>query len=265
MSHIVAIDAGGTNLRVARVDTETHAISQRRQIATPTGGDEVLRACQELVRSVADGHTTAIGIGVPELVDQDGQVVSAANWDWRETDLESAFDAIAPTQVVSDVWAAALAEATLGAGRGCDSFFYVSIGTGISSTLVIHGRPWAGHTGRAILLGAPLVESIASGRAIAKVTGLPSAEDAFADRAAQGAITKAADALGLELARAVHLLDPERVVLGGGLGMDARYRELISTALRRQIDSTYAAPPTIVAADLGDDAGLLGAALAVAR
>jgi hypothetical protein len=71
----------------------------------------------------------------------------------------------------------------------------------------------------------------------------------------------AADALGLEIARAVHLLDPAALVLGGGLGLNDRYRALVTAAIERCIDRTYANLPAVVPAELGENAGIVGAAL----
>jgi predicted NBD/HSP70 family sugar kinase len=72
---------------------------------------------------------------------------------------------------------------------------------------------------------------------------------------------QAAAVLGLELARTVHLLDPAAVVLGGGLGLNDRYRELVTAAIERCIDRTYANLPAVVPAELGENAGIVGAAL----
>ncbi len=261
MTTIVGIDAGGTKLAAGRVDLATGAVSDRRVIDTHAerGGQAVLADVVELARSVM-GDAQAIGIGVPELVDAAGRIRSAANWDWRELDLAAAFAELPPVRIVSDVHAAALAESRLGAGRACGSFLYVSVGTGISSSFVLDGRPWSGADGRAILLGAPLVEEQASGPAIARAAGTQTAQEAFADPACAPVIRAAADALGLELARAVHLLDPGAIVVGGGLGLNDTYRLLVTEALAAAIDPTYANLPPVLPAQLGELAGIVGAA-----
>lgn len=260
---VVGIDAGGTKIAVGRVDESTGAVTGLRRVETRAdrGGDAVLADVVALARELADG-ASAIGIGVPEMVDADGRMRSAANWDWRDADLATAFDGLPPTRIVSDVHAAALAEARFGAGRAAASFLYVSVGTGISTSFVLAGRPWLGADGRAIVLGAPLVEDAASGPAIARAAGRATAEEAFADPACAQAIATAAAALGLELARAVHLLDPGLLVFGGGLGLDERYRGLVADAMRASIDARYANLPGVVPAGLGESSGIIGAALA---
>lgn len=261
MTAIVGIDAGGTKVAAGLVDIATGAVSDQRVIDTHAerGGQAVLDDVVGLARSLG-GEAQAIGIGVPEMVDATGRIRSAANWDWRELDLTAAFAGLPPVRIVSDVHAAALAESRLGAGREFDSFLYVSVGTGISSSFVLDGRPWSGADGRAILLGAPLVEEQSSGPAIARAAGTQTAQEAFADPAHAPVIHAAASALGLELARAVHLLDPGAVVLGGGLGLNETYRALVAEALAMAIDPTYANLPPVVPAQLGELAGIIGAA-----
>ena len=262
MTTIVGIDAGGTKLAAGRVDVETGAVADRIEQPTDAGrgGTAVLADVATLARELS-ADAAAIGIGIPEMVDGNGQVRSAANWDWRALDLAAPFDGLPGVRIVSDVHAAALAEARFGAGRHHASFVYVSVGTGISSSFVLAGAPWPGHDGRAILLGAPLVEDQASGPAIARAAGTSSAEAAFAAPACDAVIAAAAGALGHELARAVHLLDPAAVVLGGGLGLNPRYRALITAATERCIDPAYANLPAILPAELGENAGIVGAAL----
>lgn len=262
MTVIVGIDAGGTKLAAGRVNATTGEVTNRQVCASGAsrGGDAVLADVVALARTLAT-DAAAIGIGLPEMVDAVGHVRSAANWDWRDCDLATPFTGLPPVRIVSDVHAAALAEARFGAGRAHASFLYVSVGTGISTSFVHDGRPWLGHDGRAILLGAPLVEDRASGPAIARAAGTATAEEAFADVAHTATIEAAAGALGLELARAVHLLDPAAIVVGGGLGLNDRYRELTAAAMRAAIDTTYASAPPVMAAALGDNAGLIGAAL----
>jgi predicted NBD/HSP70 family sugar kinase len=75
-------------------------------------------------------------------------------------------------------------------------------------------------------------------------------------------IETAASALGLEIARLVHATDPGLIVLGGGLGLNERYRALVEAAVGASIDSTYANAPRVVSAALRENVGIIGAALA---
>ena len=201
----------------------------------------------------------AVGLAVCELVDPRGRVRSAETVDWRATHL-GGFD-----RVESDVRAAALAEARFGAGRDEPDFLYVSVGTGISHCLMSDGRPRVGVRGSAIGTGAPLVEQWSSGLALARRTGHRSAEDALADPAAQPVIADAAERLGLVLAALVNALDPGAVVIGGGLGLHDGYRARVTAALRGAVYDDDARGLPVLPAGLGQDAAVIGAALAAAR
>ena len=93
MSLIVGIDAGGTKLAAALVDVGNGRLLDRRDAPTERlrGGDAVLADCVALAKQVVGDHVVeAIGIGVPELVSPQGQIESAANWDWRDGRWKSA-------------------------------------------------------------------------------------------------------------------------------------------------------------------------------
>jgi len=262
---VVGIDAGGTKLAAAVVEVGEGRILQRCEALTHRlrGGDAVLADCVELAKKVKGTRDiAAIGIGVPELVSPGGQITSAANWDWRDGSWRSVLAAVAPVHVESDVRAAALAEARFGAGRGLSSFLYVTIGTGISHTLVIGGLPWRGARGNAIVSGAPAVEEVASGLALAARAGKARAEDVLASPADELIVTEAVRALGIELARLVNATDPEAVVIGGGLGLASGFRERIVEKMRRQIYSDSTRDLAVIPSALGVDAGVIGAALA---
>ncbi len=93
------------------------------------------------------------GISLCELVDLAGNVTSGYTVDWQELPVQAIFtEQVAPAVVEADVRAHALAEATFGAGRGLASFVYIAVGTGISSCLVLDGRPYAGTHGNALVL-----------------------------------------------------------------------------------------------------------------
>ena len=244
MELIAGIDVGGTKIAGGLVDPESGTVTRR--IEQRTGAERgplvVLADCVALARKLG---ASRVGLGLCEMVGLDGRPQSAVTVDWRRTDVSGAFPV--PCTVSSDVVAAAVAEASFGAGRGLGSLLYVSIGTGISHCFVQGGVPWLGARGGAIVTGAPMIEEVASGKALAGATG--------EQRRA------AARALGLSLAALVGALDPEALVVGGGLGLDAGYRAEWEPALREAIWW----PPTrelpVRSARLGRDAGIVGAAL----
>lgn len=267
-----------------------------RRLETATtaerGVDAVVADIVSFAQAVAGGDPiAAIGVGLPELVDGDGVIRSAYLLDWQHGRLAERLAAIAPVRLESDVRAAALAEATLGAGEPYDLFVYISLGTGISSTLVQHGVPLVGARGGALVLstgplGMPcgscgawrdfILEDFASGRALAeryaaatnRDVATTSAQDVLAaaaagDGEAIAIVDSAADALGSALGWLVNVLDPEALVIGGGLGLaSGRYHEQLIASTRAHIWNVAARHLPIVPAGLGHDAGVIGAALA---
>jgi glucokinase len=180
--------------------------------------------------------------------------------------------------IESDVRCAALAESREGHGRAATSCLYVTVGTGISHTMVIDGKPWSGRRGEAIAFGelsvsaeaclvdgAPLtVEGQASGLTLERVASdLGVSPLATGDTRLDAARRRAGQTIANALAGAVVLFDPAIVVLGGGFGVSAG-------AFGEAIDEHYAAltttrpdAPTLVRSALGTRAGVIGAGLVV--
>ena len=265
MTLAVGIDAGGTKLAAGLVDLDSGQVLARRELPSQPkrGGDAVLADCESLARGVArSARITAIGVGVPELVSLEGAITSAVLWDWRDGRWRSVLERIAPARAVSDVRAAALAEARFGAGRGRGSFIYLSVGTGISQALVINGVVWSGARGNAVIMGAPPVEDIASGAALSASSGVERVEQLLASESGVALVEDAARALGIELARLVNALDPAAVVIGGGLGLSDMFRTKVTASMRPEIYAEDTRTLDVVAAGLGQDVGVIGAALA---
>ena len=265
MTLAVGIDVGGTKIAGGLVDTATGLLEARFERVTrpERPASDVLDDCVAMAqRLTAARSNVPIGIGVCELVDNEGHTQSAQTIDWRTTDLAAAFARIGPAVIESDVRAAAIAEARFGGGRGVDQLLFVTVGTGISCCLVLHGRAYEGARGNAICFGAPPVENAASGLALAAAGDRPWAEEVLADPSLDGVVKDAAAALGAGLAWLVNALDPGKVVIGGGLGLVDRYRELAVAAMRPMIFADNTRDVPILPAELGADAGVIGAALA---
>ena len=268
------------------------------------GGKSVLKDTLALARELktwaeANGITVdGLGAGVPELVDCDGNVTSDQTIKWRGTPVQRELSKIVPAQVESDVRAAAVAEAVFGAGQQHRLFIYVTVGTGISYCLVEDGNPFRGAKGNAIVFASmplsttcehcgkqlhPVLEEFASGPAIAsryarlrkngprkssKVKAV-AAEDVFlaarrGDRAAIEVLTSAGEALGVNVAFLVNVLDPQLIVVGGGLGLaGGLYWRAFQRACRRHIYADNSRTLPIVPAQLKVDAGIVGAAAIV--
>lgn len=188
-----------------------------------------------------------------------------------------------PVFVDRDTVVAAFAESAFGAARGVDDWVYVTISTGIGGAIVVDGKIVRGTSGTAGEIGhfqvdpnGPrcgcgangCVEAIASGGNLAKSYGVASAADVFAasrrgEPRARALVDAARGALGALAVMLVNVLNPARIVVGGGVATGEP--ELVFGAMRDAIrERAFAVPGRaveVVPAALGDDVGLVGAAL----
>lgn len=266
MTSAIGIDIGGSKIAACLVDVDRGTVvrSARVQTQPERGGLTVLAECLGLADALAAGvHAPRvripIGIGICELVNPAGEITSAVTLDWRGLDLAAEFGS--PVLIESDVRAAAVAEARLGAGRGCSNFVYVTVGTGVAFSLMIDGTPYIGARGNALILGAPPVEITAGGAALSRLAGTDSAEEVFEHVEAAGFVRDGTRDLGRALAWLVNALDPELLVVGGGLGLRHDYREAAVTEMRARIEADDSRNLRVVPAELGTDAGAVGVAL----
>lgn len=297
-SYAIGLDVGGTKVAAGIVALATGALLARRTLPTlpERGGAAVLDDAVSLaaaLRDEANGMNLTmcgIGIGVAELTDAQGNITSNHTIGWRGMPVRATFAQLAPAVVEADVRAHALAEARYGAGQRFRVCVFVTVGTGISSCLVQDGRPFAGARGGALVLASapvsticdqcgatlhPILEDIASGPALVarynQATGaqLARAEEIIAaaqagDETAQTIIGSAGDALGVSIGWLVNVLDPEAVIVGGGLGTaGGRYWERMVASTRAHIWADTARDLPILPAALGPDAGIIGAAASV--
>lgn len=279
MTGVLSIDVGGTKTRIGLVDA-AGAVTHEHDVPTRVGADDVTRVVHLAVVAVAQTRPDAVAVGFPEYVGPDGRLTSTEVLTWATQPASALAAALAPhglgadrIVIDSDVRLGAVGEAAWGSGRGVSSLLYVSLGTGLSSTLVLGGDPWPGARGEGIGLGEfhtddGTLESQVSGAGIQAryeaATGQSLTGRELAARAAAGdpgvrrMLTGAGVLLGDALADAVALLDPERVVLGGGWGTaDTPLVSAAFTQYRTRVSRRPGAPPAVRAA-LGHRSGLLG-------
>jgi glucokinase len=278
------------------VDRSGHVLLRRvSPTAAERGGQAVLDdavAAASAFNAAAHSNgwrVEGLGVGICELVDPQGNVTSHYTVDWQDLPVRETLAHEVPCVVVeADVRAHATAEASIGAGRGLDSFVFVSVGSGISSCLVQHGRPFVGARGNALVLATmPLtvfdddgrqiefaLESFASGVGMVQryrkhASRVERVEEIVAEAAAGDAhaaeiLRSGGEALGSALAWLVNVLDPAALIVGGGLGLaGGLYWEAAVANARSHIfaDNSRAVP--ILQSTCGPDGGLIGAALRV--
>jgi glucokinase len=285
---VLAIDLGGTKASFAVID-ETGGILARSKRPSHAGGtaaafEVIADAASEAVRAAglqwADVH--AAGLIVPGIYDPaTGQAWAPNLWGDRQVALR---DGLAPRLPVpltmdSDRSGYVLGESWLGAARGCTDAVFLGVGTGIGAGILSAGRVLRGAAGIAGAVGwfatdagwqpqgtLGCWESQAAGPALARRGGAPTAEAVAAaaragDPAARRAVAEVAEALAMGIANLISTLNPQVVVLGGGL-MQASdlFLEPIRRAVPRWAQPISARQCRIEPSALGEDAGLFGAA-----
>jgi glucokinase len=291
MECVVALDVGGTSMKAALVDDAYRVIESRRIATRREDGPGVV--VERILDAAADQQAAAVqqgfmvraaGVVVPGVVD-DGIAVFSANLGWRDVPLRDLVHKRLgiPVAFEHDVRAGGLAEGQLGAARGVSDYLFMPIGTGIAGAVVIDGRPYSGHgyggeIGHLIIepdgpicgCGARgCLEAIASAAAIDREYALRSGRTAdglvselvvAGDPDARAVWQRAVSALARALQAYVTLLAPELVIIGGGLaGAGDVLMEPLADALNALL--TFQRRPRLVRAELGDQAGALGAGL----
>jgi glucokinase len=293
----LGIDLGGTKIAAGIVSFPEGRVSARRVIPTAAarGGaavlDDVVRLAEELTAEAGptQPRIAGLGVGLCELVDPEGRILSANCVQWQDQPVRERLARIAPVTLEADVRAAALAEAHFGAGKPFRIFLYVTVGTGIASCLMLNGRPYTGARGATgTMASSPLsvpceqcghtsrrtLEELAAGPALVarfnqrKPGAAKTGQDVLAavaagDADALAVVRSAGEALESALGLLVNVLDPEAIVIGGGLGLsEGPYWDELIAVTRRHIWSEVHRDLPIVRAATGPDAGLIGAAIA---
>jgi glucokinase len=295
-SYGVGVDVGGTKLAAGLVDLLRGQVMMRRTQPTlaERGGLAVLSDTLAMVHSLQQerpaAHTAplSIGVAVCELVDPTGAITSGQAVAWQGLPVGEHFARLGPTRIEADVRAHALAEARYGAGQAYDWFVFVSVGTGISSCIVQGGRPLPGAHGNALIFSSGpisipcshcgrqtrfVLEEYASGPALVarynqqRGAQFQKAEELFVaaaqgDQQAKEVLVSGGYALGSAIGWLINLLDPQAVIIGGGLGTSVGlYWDAVVSAAREHIWAETSRAIPIERAALGADAGLIGAAL----
>ncbi len=285
MTVTLAVDLGGTTVRAAAVTSDGVIVHRLRQPTPQTERPDLLVDMVEKVRAAVDEPIEVGVFGVPGVVDHRlGRCTMAPNisssWltyltsDWLSdaTQLRA--------YLANDADLATVGEWAWGAGADFDDVAYVTISTGIGAGMVVRdrlvrGRYSGGELGhtivdyRAASIGTEgTVEGLGAGRAMARAAeadGLPTGA-ALVDLVAGGhpdataVWNRCIDVAAYGIVNLCWLVAPEVVVVGGGVGRNAEHvLPLIAQRLKESGPAT-GRQIEVVTAQLGDDAGLVGAA-----
>jgi len=280
----LGLDLGGTKIKLAVLEDGRCVAHDETETRSEEGPDAVLGRIVEL--GLGAGDADSVGVAVPGLVDEDGNALLFPNlhgaWTGKQVlaPLEAGLGR--PVRLLNDGHAFALAEASLGAGKGASTVMCIVCGTGIGGGLALDGALHVGPEGRAGEFGHHTVaekgppcacgnrgclELYAGSRAIADAAGVPSFDEAVGrarsgDERALEALRRAGELIGLAVANIVIFLCPDRVVVGGGV---AEAGDLLFAPLRASLEARARVAPLerieVVPATLGPGAGAIGAAL----
>ncbi|HYX84523.1 MAG TPA: ROK family protein [Gaiellales bacterium] len=292
---VVGIDLGGTSVKAALVSPELEILAHDTRPTDVSDEAHLLNEIERLVGAVADGNTfAAVGFGLPSQIDQrHGRVADSINVPITDIPFvrEMTRRLDVPVRIDNDANVACLAEARIGAGKGRRHVIMLTLGTGVGGGMVLDGDLYHGATGYGGELGHMTIDedgppcqghcpnrgcleilaSAAGVRAAAlEVVGEALEARAVIDRAEAGdaaciaALEVVGRHLGVGIANYVNIFNPDVVVIGGGL---IAAGELLLGPAREEAGRRALRPPwrevEVVAAELGNDAGVLGAAALV--
>ncbi len=291
----IGIDFGATQVKLGAVDKKGNILT-KKVIKTPRNippGEFIgaaKRETQLLLKNLGRSNCLGIGMGVPGLVDfRRGVVLYLVNVrGWENVplarDLKQAVRL--PVYVDNDVNAMTLGELVFGAGRGCRDLICLTLGTGVGGGIVINGNLYRGATHSAGEMGHVVIEEngkecacggkgcveayIGNQRIVEMGHGRFVSPREISDAARKGypsavAIWKEVGThLGVALSSVINLLNPEKIIIGGGV---ANAGALLFNEVRKTVKERAMKGPAdfvrIVKAQLGEDAGIVGAAVLV--
>jgi glucokinase len=282
--HVLGVDLGGSNLRAGLYDGGVTVIAEISEPTASGSAQAIVLQLGDLGRRLARdagvpwASLEGAGVGLPGVV-TDGRLGMAPNLPpFGDADLEAALaDELGAEVVVdNDVNMATVGERWAGHGDGVDHFVFIAVGTGVGMGIIANGRLVHGFRGAAGEIGAMPVptspgltlEEIAGGvglvRRYAEASGRASeatAADVFADAdrgepAAVQVIAAQVEAIALAAVAVQCVLDPQLIVLGGGIGSRPDFVERVRARIEQLDESAVRLEPSA----LGEAAGMVGAA-----
>lgn len=287
----IGVDVGGTKIAVAAVDVQSGDILVRNEIPTgrEEGGARVLERLHGLVSEIYDWlahrdiQSLGVGIGIPELINNAGEIKSSWNFDWNQRDVKGRMAEFGAVILESDARTAALAESLFGHGRDYPSFVFITVGSGLSFAFSRDGQIHRGANGYAIHFGsndmmtvcgacgeqgAFNLEAFASGRGLTETFWKRTKQtvdardlvDAPPNDTVRLLLDQASTALASYIGQLVNILDPHAVVIGGGLGLAPTFFKELERKSRTYIWADDCRQIPIVKCAVSKDNATIGAA-----
>ncbi|NEQ52107.1 MAG: ROK family protein [Leptolyngbya sp. SIO3F4] len=286
MKQVIGVDLGGTAIKLGRF-TATGECLDSLTVPTPQPQypEPVLEAVATAISTLDPDHqVTSIGIGTPGPADISARIARIAiNLpDWLDVPVANILEAQTQRQVVvaNDANCAGLGEAWLGAGRNYKNLILLTLGTGAGGCIILNGQLFVGHDGCAGELGLVTLdpqghecssgnhgslEQHVSAQAIRREMNMePGALANLAKAGNQDAISfwqQYGQLLGIGLVSSIYVLNPEVVIIGGGISAAAPYfLPTTQLEINKRIRPRYRHSLKLLTAKLGNRAGMVGAA-----
>lgn len=296
----IGIDLGGTTVSIGLVNEEQRIVEKTEEMTLCEQGAEavtgrMIHMTELLLQGAGNPAVTHIGIGCPGILERkSGTVIYSNNIMWEHVPVGQRFQERfgIPVYVENDANCAAVGEYMAGAGRGCSHMVMLTLGTGIGGGMILNGKLYLGKHGNANILGHLLMEKdgkectckrkgcwegYASAGALLRMAKEAGLFQEVPDTALNGrlffqavdkkeetavkVLDRYLDYVSEGIADLINILDPERIVIGGGIS--ARGEQLIAPVrekVKRKVYFKDMEMTDIVCSQLGNDAAIIGAA-----
>jgi len=272
--NVAGIDIGGTKTSIGLVNIKKGEVLSKIIIPSKKFKDDkknLDNIIDNTIKLIGNKKIINIGIGVPELINNKGIIKGNYNFNWNNKKLINFFPKKYKVIVDSDVRCHLRAEKFYGHGQKFKNFIYINIGTGLSYSHFKNNQIYAGANGYAIHFASSKItlynplnnkkvslvpENFYSGKAIMKFL------KKFKQSKKQDLVlNNIADSLGSLIGNLINSIDPEFIVMGGGVvNNNFKFRNLLIRYTRNYIFSEDVKKIKILISKLKDDTGLLGAA-----
>ena len=301
MTHRIGVDLGGTKTSIVVLDAANRVVFSKRAPTPPSDYRKIISTIAALFKEAGDhvpgAPVNKVGVGIPGALEHDDEIVKNANTQVLigkplKSDLEEALGV--QVAIANDASCFAISEAADGAAKEHRVVFGVILGTGVGGGIVVDGKPWLGgnrlagewgHNPFPYFGASPgnrkcycgkidCIERILSGPALAETyfetTGEQLSAEEIAEAATAGAqaarqiLQEYAENLAKALSTVINILDPDAIVLGGGLSNIDLLYGLTPQFWGKYVFNASARPAAVSTRLLrnkwGDDSGVRGAA-----
>ena len=271
----LGVDIGGTKTAIAIVDTNKGSVESRIVIPSKKYRNDkknlntIIKTSIELAKAKKIKH---IGIGVPELINNQGIIKGDYNFKWNNYNLKKFFPSNFLIKVESDVRCHLLAEQKFGKGKNINNFIYINIGSGLSYAQFKEKKIYSGSRGYAIHFASSLIslydwkknkkislvpEDYYSGKDILQI------EKKFKDiNKRKKILINVSESIGSLIASLINSVDPQQIILGGGVIVNNIFlKNNIIKFTKKYILAKDAKKIKISVSKFKENTGVLGAGL----